>query len=340
MNLHRLLLPAAVAAGLAVAATPAAFGQIRVQDHVVLGADAAMRGFQESDFPRLHHIVDNLYVAEDLAGPIDTSLAFTTNAMFAITDDGVVVFDGFKDMTSTGLLIDMIAELTDQPIRYVVIGADHADHTRGNMAYVEANPNVVFITHPNASIPDAQRARVGLYVADSHALSVGGLDMEIMFLGRAHTADDLITYFPQYNIVWASEVWFNGLYPSSGGGLTAFPAEWRDMLYRLDALGADLILPNHGFIDSPAVLNAMWDEFLLLMDNLVDGGTALFEADVALDRATYSLNIGRFQYWYRAANNLHMMLLRLYGELGGEYEPYTVTERTPAVTMDGAPIGE
>ena len=312
--------------------------QIRIQDHVVSGADAAMRGFQESDFPRVHRLAENMYVVEDIAGPIDSNTAFTTNAMFIVTPEGVVVLDAFKNVESTTKLVDIIKGRTRQPIRYVVIGADHPDHIAGNQAFITAFPNVVFITHPNARISDAIRARVGLYVADNYTLTLGGVAMEIKFLGRAHTASDLVVYLPQSKILWASETFFNGLYPSPGGGRTAYPIEWLQVLHKIDKIGATLILPNHGFIDSPKVLMAVWEQWIALFENLISQGTALHARGTPLDAADYAINLGRFQYWYRAANNLHSMLLRIYAELDGTAGPYVVTKQTPAVDMSGAPL--
>jgi glyoxylase-like metal-dependent hydrolase (beta-lactamase superfamily II) len=312
--------------------------QIRIQDHVVAGADAAMRGFQESDFPRVHKLSEGMYAVEDLAGPIDSNTAFTTNAMFIVTADGVVVLDAFKDLASTTKLVNIIKGVTTQPIRYMVIGADHPDHTAGDQAFITAFPRVVFITHPNARISDAIRARVGLYVADNYTLTVGGVAMEIKFLGRAHTGSDLVVYLPQTKILWASETFFNGLYPSPGGGRSAYPVEWLDVLHKMDRIGATLILPNHGFIDSPKVLMHVWSEWLALFENLIAQGTALHARGTPLDGADYAMNIGRFQYWYRAANNLHTMLLRMYGELDGTLPAYVVTKRTPAVDMTGAAL--
>jgi glyoxylase-like metal-dependent hydrolase (beta-lactamase superfamily II) len=312
--------------------------QIRIQDHVVSGADAAMRGFQESDFPRVHRLGENMYVVEDIAGPIDSNTAFTTNAMFIVTAEGVVVLDAFKNVESTTKLVDIIKGLTRQPIRYVVIGADHPDHIAGNQAFITAFPNVVFIAHPNARISDAIRARVGLYVADNYTLTLGGVAMAIKFLGRAHTASDLVVYLPQSKILWASETFFNGLYPSPGGGRTAYPIEWLQVIHKIDKIGAILILPNHGFIDSPKVLMAVWEQWIALFESLISQGTALHARGTPLDAADYAINIGRFQYWYRAANNLHSMLVRIYAELDGTAGPYVLTKRTPAVDMSGAPL--
>ena len=312
--------------------------QIRIQDHVVSGADAGMRGFQESDFPRVHKLSDSMYAVEDIAGPIDSNTAFTTNAMFIITPAGVVVLDAFKDVASTTKLVNIIKGLTTQPIRYVVIGADHPDHIAGNQAFITAFPNVVFITHPNARISDAIRARIGLYVADNYTLTLGGVNMEIKFLGRAHTASDLVVYLPQSRILWASETFFNGLYPSPGGGRSAYPIEWLEVLHKMDKIGATLILPNHGFIDSPKVLMTVWSEWNALFENLISQGTALHMRGTPIDGADYAMNIGRYQYWYRAANNLHSMLVRIYGELDGTLPPYVVTKRTPAVDMSGATL--
>ena len=328
---------ALVAAGWLIAAAPV-HAQIRIQDHVVSGADAAMRGFQESDFPRVHRLAENLYAVEDIAGPIDGNTAFTTNAMFIVTSEGVVVLDAFKDVASTTKLVNIVKGVTTQPIRYVVIGADHTDHIAGNQAFITAFPKVVFITHPNARISDVIRARVGLYVVDSYTLTLGGVNMEIKFLGRAHTASDLVVYLPQSKILWASETFFNGLYPSPGGSRSAYPIEWLEVIRKLDKIGATLILPNHGFIDSPKVLMTAWSEWNALFENLIAQGTALHMRGTPLDAAAYGINIGRFQYWYRAANNLQSMLARIYGELDGTLPAYVVTTRTPAVDMSGAAL--
>jgi glyoxylase-like metal-dependent hydrolase (beta-lactamase superfamily II) len=110
-------------------------------------ADADVRGLRESDFPRITQLAKNVYAYEDLNGETGTSFAFTTNSLFVVTRDGVLVADAQGSVEKTQRMIDEIAAITEQPIRYVVICADHMDHVAGNSAFPES---VIFIAHPDS----------------------------------------------------------------------------------------------------------------------------------------------------------------------------------------------
>lgn len=311
----------AITLGLQMALAPAR-AQIEVPSQALRTADAARRGFVESDFPRLHRLTEDMYVIEDLYGAIDSNTAFTTNVMFVVTSEGVVVLDGLDNEERTALVVEMIAEITTQPIRYVIIGADHGDHIAGNGAFP---PDVTFIAHPLAieriaalggSVPVPQEA-----VADRRRLEVGGVEMEIMFLGAAHTGSDLLVHFPQRDILWASETFFTRLYPSVGGGRTAHPHSWLEVLRQVEAMNVGLVLPNHGFIYPAEVLREEFVSFRRCLENLISEATRLHAAGVPADQAPYRMNIGEFAYWYRAAANLPNAVAQVYRELDGEEIP-------------------
>lgn len=56
-------------------------------------ADAVMRGLRASDFPRIIPLAENVHAYEDLKAEIGTSFAFTTNSLFVVTSNGVLVAD-------------------------------------------------------------------------------------------------------------------------------------------------------------------------------------------------------------------------------------------------------
>ncbi len=55
----------------------------------------------------------------------------TSNAGFVVTDEGVVVFDALGTPALGYRMIQQIREVTDKPIKKVVISHYHADHTAG-----------------------------------------------------------------------------------------------------------------------------------------------------------------------------------------------------------------
>jgi cyclase len=294
---------------------------------VVRTGDVTVRGLRESDFPRVLKLGDNVYAYEELANPIGSNASFTTNSLIVITPDGVVVADAQGSEAATKRLIEEIGKITPLPIRYVIVGADHADHIAGNGAFAST---VRFIAHPTskavierlaatsrdrgtgstrAPIPVPQET-----VADKRVLLVGGTELHILFLGRAHTGGDLEVYLPREGILWMSETFHNRIYPSMGGNFSGHPAEWIDVVKKAEAMNARMYVPNHGFVDSPEILREELAGFRRALENLVAEGRRLYAAGVPLQTAYRNINLGEFQYWYRAANNMPDGLRKVYAE--------------------------
>ena len=297
-------------------------GQVRT-------ADATVRGLREDDFPRIVKLAENVWGYEDLNGTLDSNTAFTTNSFIVVTTDGVMVVDGQGSIAKTKRLVDEIAKITSQPIKYVVIGADHADHVAGNSAFPAS---ATFIAHPTSKrVIEAMAARQPAgsprmpvpqeTVSDRRVMKLGGTEIHILFLGRGHTGGDLEVFLPRENILWMSETFFNRIYPSVGGNRSGRPIEWLETVRKAKAMKAGVYVPNHGFIDSPAVLNEEMDNFVRVMENLVSESRRLHAAKVSVENAPRLINLGEFQYWYRAANNLPDAIRQTYLEIEGKLPP-------------------
>ena len=127
-------------------------------------ADATRRGLRETDFPRLVKLADEVYAYEDLNGDLKGNLAFTTNSLIVITTDGVVVVDGQGSVAKTKRLVERIKTLTPQPIKYMIVGADHGDHVAGNSAFPAGT---TFISHPTSkSVIEAMAAGLPVVVSN------------------------------------------------------------------------------------------------------------------------------------------------------------------------------
>ena len=70
----------------------------------------------------------------------------------------------------------------------------------------------------------------------------GGREIRIMFLGRGHTAGDVVVYLPKERIVATGDLLVEG---TSYMG-DAFFTEWIDTIEKLKALDFDTVLPGHG----------------------------------------------------------------------------------------------
>jgi cyclase len=312
-------------ASLVIAGVLASAGPALAQ--VVRTADVNVRGLRENDFPRILKLADNIYAYEELANPLTSNAAFTTNSLIVVTRNGVLVADAQGSETATRRLIVEIGKITPVPIKYVVVGADHADHVAGNGVFPEG---VTFIAHPNSKaaierMVASGRGRAGAggsrpipipqeTVSDRRILKLGDTEMQILFLGRAHTGGDLEMYFPREGIMWMSEAFHNRIYPSMGGNFSGQPSEWIEALKKAEAMNARMYVPNHGFVDSPDILKEEMLNLRRALENLVSEGRRLYAAGVPLQTAYRNINLGEFQYWFRAANNMPDGLRKVYSE--------------------------
>src|SRR5439155_12181900 len=127
-------------------------------------------------------LADGVYSYEQID---PTKRTVTVNNLIVITTAGVVVVEGQGTVDNAKRLVADIAALTTQPIAYVVIGSEHGDHIGGVAAFPAA---ATFLVHPNSKAALERRlGRAAEAVADKRVLTLGGREIDVVFLGRAHT---------------------------------------------------------------------------------------------------------------------------------------------------------
>jgi len=72
----------------------------------------------------------------------------------------------------------------------------------------------------------------------------GSREIHLLFLGRAHTGGDIVTYIPSERLVATGDL-MHGWLPYMGDG---FPDEWPATLRALEALDFDRVIPGHGTV--------------------------------------------------------------------------------------------
>jgi glyoxylase-like metal-dependent hydrolase (beta-lactamase superfamily II) len=79
-------------------------------------------------------------------------------------------------------------------------------------------------------------------LTDSLTLEKGSRTIELQFLGRGHTAGDLVIYLPTEKVVYTGDLFYDGA-PYLADG---FPLEFIDALEKLKGIDAEIILGGHG----------------------------------------------------------------------------------------------
>lgn len=78
---------------------------------------------------------------------------------------------------------------------------------------------------------------------DTTTLSVGGREVELRYLGRAHTDHDIVVRVPDADVVFAGDMIEEGACPQFGD---SFPLDWPDTLQQLLPLATGPLVPGHG----------------------------------------------------------------------------------------------
>jgi glyoxylase-like metal-dependent hydrolase (beta-lactamase superfamily II) len=272
-------------------------------------ADIDVRGLKASDFPRTRKLADNVYSYEQID---PTKRTVTVNNLIVITREGVLVGGGQGTVENTKRLVADIARLTPQPIKYVVVGSEHGDHTGGIGAFPAG---ITYFAHPFSAPRIKQPTEP---VSDRKVLMLGGTVVEIRFLGRAHTGGDLEVYLPRESIVFMSEVFSNHVFPSLANG---YPTEWVQTLKKAEALQARVYVPAHGFVDDPEILREEMRDYRFALERIISEGRRLRELKMPLEKALVAADFGRYEEWTRKENNAPGALKRVYTELDGQLPP-------------------
>ncbi len=309
---------AAMATGcLAFGMTTTAGNPVRATQ-VVRTADPAKRGLAPGDFPRVQRLAEGVYSYEQLRSA--GSEQFTTVSLFVVTSEGVLVADGQGSVAETRRMVDEIAKITPQPVTDVVIGSDHGDHTAGNAAFPAG---VRYYVHPTSKAAmDAGSWKAGApphtLVPDRTTLRLGGREIRILFLGRAHTGGDLSVYLPAERILFMSEAYLNRVFPAMR---SAFPSEWVATIEKAQRMNVATFVPGHGFVETPAILKEELETFRRALMQVIAEARRLHAAGVDVEAAVAQARFGDLETWTIRTSQGPTAIRRVYLELDGKLPP-------------------
>lgn len=293
----------------------AVVGWLAGQGQVVRTGDPAKRGFTAADFPRVQKLAEGVYSYEQLRSA--GAEQFTTVSLFVVTADSVVVADGQGSVAETKRMVDEIAKVTPRPITHVVVASDHGDHTAGNAAFP---PGVTYLIHPTSkTVMDGNdwkgTAPSHLLVNDRTILKLGGREIHVLFLGRAHTGGDLSVYLPAERILFMSEAYLNRIFPAMR---SAFPSEWVKTIEKAQGMKVDRYVPGHGFVETPAILKEELETFKQAIVKVIAEGTRLHKSGVPVETAVTQASFGDLEDWTIRKGQGAIAIRRVYLELDGK----------------------
>jgi cyclase len=266
-------------------------------------ADPIKRGLTLADFPRFVQLANNVYGYEEIRQP-----GFTTVSLVVIGRDGVLLADGQGNVQATQTMLDKIRTLTPLPVRWYVMGSEHGDHTGGNAALPK---DATILTRDSIT-------------GDKRTIDLGGVSADVLFLGRAHTGNDLMLHLPRERILFMSEAFLSRVFPAMR---SAYPSEWVAVVNRaLSAQsGASMYVPGHGFIEENPIRSR--EELVAFRDALVyviAEVKRLHALGLSAADALAQANWGPYADWFIRAQQAPIAIRKIYEEIEGKLPPPVV----------------
>jgi glyoxylase-like metal-dependent hydrolase (beta-lactamase superfamily II) len=128
-------------------------------------------------------------------------------AMFVVTPDGVIATDpiAYRRPQAATTYIDEIRKITQAPIKYVVYSHHHYDHIEGGKPFKDLG--ATFIAHRNAKahleeLKNPDVVPVDVAVGDFHTIELGGVRVDLQYVGRNHSDNSLVMLVPRDRIIF------------------------------------------------------------------------------------------------------------------------------------------
>ena len=288
----------ALSAALVFCASVSSVAQVRT-------AYPEKRGFQLSEFPRVVRLAENVYGYEEIRQP-----GFTTVSLFVVGNDGVLIADGQGNAAATQKLLDAIAKITPKPVKWYIVGSDHGDHTAGNSVLPKGITYIVTRTSRDQMKLDAP-AMTG----DRQTVNVGGIEVQAIFAGRAHTGGDLLVHLPKQRILFMSEVYLNRVFPAMR---SAYPSEWVAVIDKALAMDVERYVPGHGFIEEPKASREELIEYQKAMRYVIEEVKRLHKLGLPADEAAKQANWGPYKEWFLVEQQGPIAVRKIYEEIEGK----------------------
>ncbi|HEX6138482.1 MAG TPA: MBL fold metallo-hydrolase [Casimicrobiaceae bacterium] len=198
----------------------------------------------------------------------DRAYAYTAegdpNTGIVVGDDAVMVIDTQATPVMAQDVIRRVREVTDKPIRYVVMSHYHAVRVLGASAYgadhiIASQDTYELIVERGAQDMKSEIERFprlfhavesvpgltwpNLVFKGEMTLWLGKLEVRILQLGRGHTKGDTVVWLPSEKVLFSGDLVEYEATPYAGD---AYFEDWPRTLDALAALAPDKLVPGRG----------------------------------------------------------------------------------------------
>jgi len=265
------------------------------------------------------------------------------NTGIIVGDDSVMVVDTQATPVMAQGVIERIRQVTDKPMKYVVLSHYHAVRVLGASAYgaehiIASRDTYDLIVERGQQDYDSEVGRFPrlfqsvetvpgltwptIVFEKSLTLFMGQREVRILQLGRGHTKGDTVVWLPKERVLFAGDLVEYGATPYTGD---AYLQDWPQTLANLRALGPEKLVPGRGAALKTAEECeegiAGTQAFLTEMYQSVAQGVAAGRELKDIYRETFEKLEPRFGEWVIFEHCMPFDVTRAYDEASGIKDP-------------------
>ena len=266
-------------------------------------------------FPALADVLDVWPVADDvwaIVGPTEQrnpeNLADNATFGLVVTDEGAVLMDPGGSWQGAELLHEAVRSVTDQPVVYVIDmgGQDHRwlgnGYWQAQGATVIASEDAVADHHARAQdqmialsnflgegLEGTEPAYADVTFDTDYTLEIGGLSLEIMHRGAAHTPGDSFVWLDERDVMFTGDIVY--VDRILGNGPAQDTDSWIAVFEEMAAFEPGTIVPGHGQPTDLATATRDTHDYLVNLRTqigaLIEAGGSIIDAP-SIDQSAWS----------------------------------------------------
>lgn len=256
----------------------------------------------------LKQVSDHVYYVQGEAGIATDNAGFISNAIAVVTDDGVVLFDALGSPSLAYKFYQKLREVTDQPIRKLIVSHYHADHIYGIQVFKDMGAEVLAPAGAEVYLDSAaaterlEERRFSLepwvndqtrlvkpdrYISETTHFELGGVSFTLDYLGEAHADGDMTLFIEPDRVLLSGDIIFEGRVPYLGDSNTR---QWLATLESMETTGLVALIPGHGpAADNPnRALKATSRYLAFVRNNMHDAVENMDSFDEVYERIDWS----------------------------------------------------
>lgn len=276
--------------------------------------------------PRVYALVGSIH------GRDAENMALNATLGLVLAEDGVILIDSGASAQGAALVASEIAQITDLPVRWVINTGAQDHRWLGNGYFRDHGAEIYAL----ARTVESQKAYAAQHLkrlesvmgapqpdtiptyadpplaGDAAELTLGGVDVQIRWLGGAHFPNEVVVAVPSEGTVFAGDLVFNdrmlGIQPDGASVVR----DWAATFDAMAALNPAHVVPGHGHAGDLAKARADTGDYLhWLLDNIAPAVEDFEDIEEVMDRLTDSpfRHLANYDAWQR--RNVNFTYLQL-----------------------------